>query len=310
MTELSEYTDVHTEKESVLDLSTRVSPERKRGTVSSPILMPPPKGIPKHCPPPPQLIPKSVTQMPLKAIPPRKVFNENTSSKLTSEVPSTVEQVNTNTVKRTDTLNIKKFVRCSVPRDDVHCYVTKNTHCDELTRSFVRNQIAYKIYTKPSAKKCPEESGTPKKSGEDSITPTKCPDESQSGTDVKDATEPSKPKMKINMKHFNMKNMKVEDIAIDAEFGKPMRCSTPTPGDTSTIMAGHLDFTIDGDYFDETFTSDKQEDDGNFIDMQKKNEEKKEEDRAITNKNSYCEDWMKKEKGVSTTNSDIAPSIF
>ena len=88
----------------------------------------------------------------------------------------------------------------------------------------------------------------------------------------------------------------IEDIDFEA-LQRPMRASTPAPSinDTSTIVAGHLDFSI-GDL---ESTVCKQEEKDEMI-----------EDLHIDTKAAYCADWMDNQEGISTTNSDPPPSLY
>ena len=52
--------------------------------------------------------------------------------------------------------------------------------------------------------------------------------------------------------HFRQKNFNMDDIDF-SYLDSPMRCSTPTPStDASTIMAGHLDFSVEEDTLNAT----------------------------------------------------------
>ena len=60
--------------------------------------------------------------------------------------------------------------------------------------------------------------------------------------DAKRDVQPSY--LKVNKKHFKEKNMNIEDIDIES-INQPIRSSTPTPSvSDSTILAGHIDYSM------------------------------------------------------------------
>ena len=142
--------------------------------------------------------------------------------------------------------------------------------------------------------------------------------------------------LKVNLKHFSDKCMKIDDIDVEA-IGRPMRSSTPTPSISgSTILAGHLDYSLDAfDDLDSTLHTQEKSADSDENDSErdeffnqylppsqrkqlaakpkaviKETASDHDSKTTIPNKNNYCEDWMKKEQGVSTTNSNAPPSLY
>ena len=120
-----------------------------------------------------------------------------------------------------------------------------------------------------------------------------------------------------------------------------MRSSTPTPStDGSTILAGHQDIGLNEDYLedtkwydetgslfqDETLQSSTEDvsrpatpqkiiqKEENVVETPQKIIQKEENmvenDLEPQSKIMYCNDWVQNESGVSTNNTDIAPSIY
>ena len=318
-----------TQDETVLDLSSRNFPSihgHKQAFVPSPTLMPPPKLLPNldSCPP---------LKNPKKFYKP-KIFTAQTSTKLSVDKKSAMAGVSTNNcynakpklsvdkksamaavstnncyIRKPNRVPVVKRVKSSVPEYDVNCYVTNNTETDYYTKQLVCQQIASKIYKRPNTR----------------LTPEKLAE--QNPTDVKDSVKSHiAPGLKVDTEHFKKKNMKIEDIDIDS-LNAPIRSSTPTPSinDASTIIAGNLDVslleddatlaspfisseTIASDDVLETILKDlKVPQSKQRMTRQIKEEEKKED---LSKTNSYCNEWVKKERGVSTTNTDVAPSIY
>ena len=154
--------------------------------VSSPMLMPPPIKIPAG-----KGIPK---------VAPAKVFNPKIPSKHVQETSpgiapvGTFRAIDTNTClieekNLTSDNNIKK-VRCSVPTNDVRCFVTNNIgEVDLCTKKLVYYQINRKIYSRPPVPNT-------------RLTPRRCA--GQFGIDV---TKSIRKSMKINKKHFMQKKL-------------------------------------------------------------------------------------------------------
>ena len=158
------------------------------------------------------------------------------------------------------------------------------------------------------------------------MTPKKCAGDF--GIQVTKAIKESGYPLKVNVQYFKKKKKTVDDIDVNY-LQQPIRSSTPTPSETdcSTIMAGHLDYTIDEEYersvqpstdINETENESQDSLECYLLDLNAKStsrgvEKKKKhtfEDKTQSKSNGYCQDWMQKEQGVSTTNSDAPPSIY
>ena len=256
--------------------------------VASPVLMPPPTAIPK--------IPPKVA----------KAFPKLQSSKLgyTESSPVTVG------VKsfRDNNYSTNKRDHCSVPTKDIKCNLTHNTKPDNATKLFLHSQVRKKIYTKPNKTNY-------------RVKPKKVPE-------IVASTEPmqsSVNQFKVNQAHFKNKAVTIDDIDFDS-LDVPMRSSTPTPCDVSTILAGHLDFSLDNTTLNEVEEQEEVSSQSNsdeflksFINVKTVPKQKKTvaevaqvtedtEEKSISK--NYCQKWVQNETGVSTKNEDAPPSLY
>ena len=306
-------TNETTYAEPELDLPTRANDNM----VASPILMPPPMSVPKPQPkhkpqPQPQPQPQPEEHQVPKSCPPVKVYGKGS-----------IKTTNANVEVRTKSVPCERKVRCFVPSEDIPCYVTNRTNqIGEYTKQLVRYQIGKKIYAQPEKTEKPEMRINMR------VTPEK-----SAGTSKIDVSPVATSKqLKVNKKHFKEKNMTVDDNFDYLQT--PMRCSTPTPSVCgSTIMAGHLDFSMIDDLEDTILPANEEvdreinDDDDNddnenesavddafmmqFINVG--THKPKPADKGMKNeesKDKYCKDWIYKSDGVSTNNSDAPPSLY
>ena len=183
------------------------------------------------------------------------------------------------------------------------CYITNKQESELFPKKLFKQQVCKKIYTMPKENNY-------KKSVENS------------GIEETESKKYCGQQIKLNDSHFKKKKLHIGDIEFES-LGTPMRSSTPTPSDASTILAGHLDFGLgdddmgltgvfeaaneqNGDLFKPIVTCEDMSMAADFT--------KPKETPAETNSNgpkgSYCSEWMAKENGVSLENADIPPSIF
>ena len=198
------------------------SPVRQVGVlqsavVPSPVLMPPPNSFAQY---------HKAIHMPANKSKP-KIFPTLSSSKLCVK-----DAFGFDTVDEFDSKLMVSYSHCSVPTNDVKFYVTSNNNIDAFTKNLVRYQISRKIYKQPGCNTRP----MPKKNSEDV------------GLDIDPSAQSSGASgMKRKRKYFKHKSLTVDDIDVSS-LEQPMRCSTPTPSlGGTTILAGHLDCTIDFD---------------------------------------------------------------
>ena len=278
-------------------------PPVKCNVVSSPVLMPPPKKVPPF--------PSQIKLV-------RKESDPDFFAARPKDNSGTIREKERIGGKNSVGVNIKPVVtkdqlRCYVPKEDVPCSVTTNvTNTDEYTKQFVKKQISKKIFRK--AEKRVNMTVTPKRKDE--------------GYALQERSSLTPKKFKLNEKHFSEKNMNVSDIDIDT-LDRPIRCSTPTPSISgSTILAGHLDYTIDE--MDTTLDRNEDnedplsDDDDDFFkkfinvpDRKHDNGGRKAEESGggsveniDKNKNTLCTEWIKNESGVCTNNGDEPPSLY
>ena len=278
--------------------------------------MPPPVSIPKN-------MPKPVCTIQQKVGPKRstnKIFKCNDASKLSSISSDTITRgcnipfTNTkppqvgNTHSKTQSsvpVTVHKKLRCFVPEKDIHCCLTNNTHLDEATKKLVRYQISNKIYN--SGKTIMK------------MTPTKC-SETLKGVDVKDLEVTAEIKssgLKFGQEPFKKKKMHIDEIDVDS-LKTPMRCSTPTPSlDASTIVAGHLDYSIEETQAESTEVPEPTSSEEmlmKFVNVPSRPKPIVPVDTKPDEKNmeklEYCKDWVENESGISSTNSDVPPSLY
>ena len=193
-------------------------------------------------------------------------------------------------------VSLDKDIRCSVPTNDVKCYIANHCMVDQVHKKFLHQQIVKKIYTTPTK-----------------MTPKKC--DGKFGIEV---TEPIKAQpLKFSQQHFSKKRKDVGEIDVKI-LDRPIRCSTPTPSHDATILAGHIDFPSDLDNtmaacddaenlltVAETFIK-PMEKEGSAENT--KSKAKSQENRQ--DKTDYCTEWMATQSGVCTNNSDVAPSLY
>ena len=253
--------------------------------------------------PPISKIPKQVVQ--------EKIFNNPTLSNTASSVPVIKKKKNIEKTKHDVPINRKSVVsykqeHVSVPITDIHCFINTNntTVIDSYTKQVVKYQIGKKMYAQPQ------------KRVQMWVTAKKTADFSSF-----DVTTNHGKMFKVHKKHFKEKNMMVDDINFKY-LQWPIRASTPTHSVCdSTILAGHLDTAIiDGleeDAMNKTAadTNDNSDDEmlNKYINTFTSRPAVKVDMAAHKlpeNKEKYCTDWMKKCDGVSTTNSDVAPSLY
>ena len=291
--------------------------------VASPVLMPPPIAVPKSIlfKVNPQIA--VANNFPFKAPPTdeRQAINPvQQSNKLCcGDSLGVTNRSNTKPSAFKKVFSIDKKVICSEPTKDVHCYITNNTEVDYATKKLVHQQLSKKIYTRPdNARLMPKRNAEP--TAMEKFQPMKT-----SG-------------IKVEKEHFIKKKMKIDDIDIEY-LARPVRSSTPTPiNDGSTIMAGHLDFTIDADDLDSTVCEQVPDENESHNDsddifqpylkkIRKKTVNSTTKDKCtdesyadnhhqrpvtteMSKKLTLCSAWMAKEDGVSTNNTDEPPSIY
>ena len=184
-------------------------------------------------------------------------------------------------------------------------FITNNSQPDPEMKQMVHFQINRKIYTKPGM----------------GISNTHVTPKKGCKQYVMKVNQNPKP-LKLNVQHFTTKQMEIGDIDVNM-MDRPMQCSTPNPNLDTTILAGHLDYAIEtGQREESESTSTEATDSDDFLQqfLLKHLKTKKENDviTAVkhevksnnTEKESYCNDWVKKENGISTNNFDTAPSLF
>ena len=203
----------------------------------------------------------------------------------------------------------KDKVHASVPIADVRCYInTSDLETNLDTKKVVIDQIHKKIYKKQLFANI-------------RMAPTKYADQCTS-TDAIDSQIKSSG-LKIDMDYFTKKNMQIDDFDFDIDaMDMPMRSSTLTPSmDSSTIVAGHLDYSIIDDIQEEYKSSEESTSDGVLSEyfaqfppktrlpvksLQRTSKETPEKEV----KQSYCKTWMQNEDGISPDNNDPPPSLY
>ena len=290
--------------DTALDLSTRTDDDynldTKKTFVPSPMLMPPPISVPNV-----KFMPKI---SPVQSKPPPD------SSKLDTCFMFSNNQTGANNTTNMSSVNKKELKvakKVSFPMDDVKCFITNHTDIDDFTKNSVQYQIHQKIYTTPG--------------NNIRLMPKKCAE--SFGIQITKAIKSSAGYMKMNKYHFLKKKKYVDDIDVEYLM-TPIRCSTPTPShDGSTILAGHLYYSIDK--MSATKEMDAKSEDENDplahvlqnIKIKPSKRERKdipeqqrsstqEDNEEVSRKHSYCSEWMQQEHGVSTTNSDVPPSLY
>ena len=201
----------------------------------------------------------------------------------------------------------KTRVHCSVPSQDVLCFTTNNnTDIDSYTKHLVCEQIKEKILSQQSTRINMR------------VTPTKsCGDKSVVNQNGKVGNV-----FKVERKKFKNKHMTIADINFEA-LQTPICCSTPTPSISgSTIVAGHFNVSIIDDIGDELPNYDDIEENDNgktdcdeILDeylskMNKKSTPWLGENVMAGHKENYCSDWITKNSGVSTNNTDAPPLLY
>ena len=213
------------------------------------------------------------------------------------------------------------FKKCSIPVQNVKCFITKNTDADPRTQKIIHQQISRKIYATPKMPVCNTR-----------FVQKKCADQfGVEGTAAVQGKYQPTP-FKLDNNYFNQKKLEVEDIDVNA-LEYPMRSSTPTPSNDRTIMAGHLDpYLHDSDSLERNSESMEDPELDEFLQpylnkcnrnhniSTKKTLEKDggcKTEKPLptdightTEKQDYCTAWMSNENGVSTTNTDIPPSLY
>ena len=158
------------------------------------------------------------------------------------------------------------------------------------------------------------------------VTPNKCVEDS-AAEEVHCPQEHEKV-VKINIKHFKEKRMRVDDIDVNS-LPRPIRSSTPTPlTDTLTIMAGNLDILLEDEHMESTLDeyamvepnlpiSDELDSDESlkkYITVHKTKPKTPAsasgQFESNASKEEYCKGWVQQQQGVSTNNGDAPPSLY
>ena len=214
-----------------LDLSTKSdedssSPEPH---ISSPQLMPLPKVLPKS------KIANIALQPSAQKFKPTLVKTQVSNKLACSPIADNSKDTKYNTgdcyLNSKDLLTNTKPVNCSVPTTDVKCYINNNVQLHSTTRKMMRQQDAKKIYTTPD-NVLKNTQQTEKKNAEKLVMKVL---EKLTGRHVP---------FKFNTQHFRQKNLEIDEVDVNF-IERPMCSSTPTPGHDSTILAGHLNYSIE-----------------------------------------------------------------
>ena len=274
-----------------LDLSTRndndFSKIEKYG-MSSPKLMPPPSQLPKYKPS------VQITQ---------KIVTSPEANKLVLS-PVSVPVYDNGRIS-TNNQNTLTGEKCSVTSNDVMCFTTNIGQLVPQKKALTRQQLNKKIYTSPGTITVKNNNKAYNKS-HDRVT-----------NDVKKMPPP----LKLNKQHFSTKHMDLADLDVNS-LDPPIRCSTPNPSLDGTILARHLDYSMD---VEAAMKKEENEiPDGRQLGCEENSENDSKPQIKSSNEirkssseapidpevKQYCNSWVQKQAGVCTNNNDKAPTLY